>query len=230
MLLVSDDLAGVGGQRPQQIVFLARQADRLPFHRHQPLGQVDLKPVGAHHRLVAAGRADLAQGGAHARHQLAHAEGLGDVVVGAAIEGLHLVALVRSHRQHDDRHGGPFTHAGDHLHAVQVGQTEVEHHQVRLVDRRRPDGGVGVLGLYHGIAVGVEAGLEEPADLRFVVDDQDLGVAGGVVGHGGCLSQGTGASSSKSSGSLPAGTRTGRRTRNTLPWFGPSLSASMVPP
>ena len=65
--------------------------------------------------------------------QLVHAERLGDVVVGAGVEGGHLVGLGVAHRQHDDRHLGPAPQARDHLDAVDAGQAEVEDHHVGVV-------------------------------------------------------------------------------------------------
>ena len=47
------------------------------------------------------------QMGAHARQQLAHAERLDQVVVGAGVEGFDLVAFVGACRQHEDRRSPP---------------------------------------------------------------------------------------------------------------------------
>jgi hypothetical protein len=85
------------------------------------------------------GRAVMAERDAHAGEQLAHAEGLGQVVVGASVEGRDLVVLGAPRRQHDDRDLRPPAQATDQVDAVAVGQAEVEEHQVRgvLGDRVR---------------------------------------------------------------------------------------------
>src|SRR5207237_1541162 len=57
----------------------------------------------------------VAQRRAHARQELPHAEGLGDVVVGAGIERLDLGALLVARGKHDDRHRGPLADVADEL-------------------------------------------------------------------------------------------------------------------
>ena len=54
-------------------------------------------------RLVRLGAARAAQQRLHARHELAHAERLGQVVVGADLERVHLVVLGAARRDDQDR-------------------------------------------------------------------------------------------------------------------------------
>ena len=106
------------------------------------------------------------------REQLLHAERLRDVVVGARVERRDLVGLRFAHRQHDHRHVAERAHPPDHLGAVDVGQPEVEQHQVgRLL------GGADhafLAGADRGdlVAVRLEARAQRAPDLRLVVDDQ----------------------------------------------------------
>ena len=75
-----------------------------------------------------------------ARHQLAHAERLGQVVVGAAVEPEHLVHLVAPRGQHQDGHVGIARVAPDgaaERDAVEPGQHQVEHDEVEAVGRGR---------------------------------------------------------------------------------------------
>ena len=83
----------------------------------------------------------------HARQQLAGAERLDEVVVGAGVERLDLVLLAGAGRQHEDGHVRPGAQVADQVDAVAVRQAEVEHDQVRparacldqaALARRRP--------------------------------------------------------------------------------------------
>ena len=85
-------------------------------------------------RLVAAQR------GADAGQQLVHAERLGDIVVGARVEGGHLVGLGVADRQHDDRDLRPSPEAADDLGAVDVGKPEIEEDDVGMRGRRLAEG------------------------------------------------------------------------------------------
>ena len=62
----------------------------------------------------------------HPRHQLVHAEGLGDVVVRAGVERGDLLRLDDASRQDDDGHAGRFAKTAADLGAIQVWQAKVE--------------------------------------------------------------------------------------------------------
>ena len=117
-----------------------------------------------------------------AAHQLAQAERLRQVVVGAELEADDLVDLVVARREHEDRRlRAGRTHAAEHLEAVDAGQADVEDDEVRgLVDGEleallaRPGDGDLVALLLEGV-------LDPASDGVLVFDDQDGG------GHGGML-------------------------------------------
>ena len=71
--------------------------------------------------------------GPDAGQHLAHAERLGDVVVGAELEAEHAVELVAARGDHDDRHVGRCADRPAHVAPVHVGQAEVEQHHVVAV-------------------------------------------------------------------------------------------------
>ena len=81
--------------------------------------------------------------GLDAQDQLAHAEGLDHVVVGAQLEEDHAVDLVTASRDHDDRHGGPLAQLLAHHAPVHVRQAEVEQHEVALASGQRFGAGPG---------------------------------------------------------------------------------------
>ena len=122
--------AGMRDQQRQQ-----PELDRGQVHRRPPRA-----PRGGRGRphvaevdtgsSVCRGATLRAAARAHARQQLADAERLGQVVVGAGVERRDLVVLAAARRQHDDRHRRPLAQVADEVDAVAVGQSEVEQHQV----------------------------------------------------------------------------------------------------
>ena len=98
--------------------------------------------------------AGSAQHGEHPGADLARAERLGEVVVGADLQADEPVDLLGAGGQHHDVGVGGLPDAAAHLDAVEVGQVEVEGHQVGV---ELGDGGDGVAAV--GAAVDVEVGL-----------------------------------------------------------------------
>lgn len=89
----------------------------------------DLERPGVVRRAIGA-----AKDGAEARHELAGAEGLGDVVVRARVEATDLVGLLALRGQHDDRHERIVTpDLLAHLVPVQIGEHQIEEHRVGLL-------------------------------------------------------------------------------------------------
>ena len=114
----------------------------------------------------------VAQGGAQPGEQLVHAERLGDVVVGAEIERLHLAGFVTATREHDD--GNALVAGANGLQQIEplrVGQAEIENDQVgRLVEQieRR----LAVRRLDDLITLRGEAHAQQLADRWLVIDHQ----------------------------------------------------------
>ena len=77
--------------------------------------------------LGAGGSADAANRRADAGDQLARAEGLGDIVVGAQFERLHLILFLIAHRQHQDRQpGSEGANAAQRFNAADAGHIHIE--------------------------------------------------------------------------------------------------------
>jgi hypothetical protein len=119
---------------------------------------------------VVAGAA--AQHRVHAQHQLAGAEGLGDVVVGTGLETEHAVLLGAERGEQDDRHVTGKTQAAAHLEAVHPGHHHVEDQQVGAPACVLGERGGTVAGLSDVVARGEEVGHDHLADGDVVVDDQ----------------------------------------------------------
>ncbi len=105
--------------------------------------------------------------------QLAQAERLGDVVVGAELEPDDLVELGILGRQHHDRHArlGP-DDAAD-LDPGQLGEHQVEQDEVRALGTELDQRLAAVGGRHDPESVGLERVDERLAQGRLVVDDED---------------------------------------------------------
>src|SRR5262249_32644442 len=109
--LARDGAALLADEEREDLPLEVREADLLLLAVELEALEVDLALA----ELVAGGRgrrrrllvllvgALAAEVSAHARDELAHAEGLRDVVVGAELEAEDLVALVRARREEDHR-------------------------------------------------------------------------------------------------------------------------------
>src|SRR5271165_2216247 len=113
-----------------------------------------------------------AQRSANAGQQFATAERLGDVVIGSGIQRLDLAALLAANREHDDRDLRNFAELAAQLDAVHVRHSEVGDHQVGDEVLHDFERGFTVVGHANLIALGAEAGAQDPRNLRLVVDNQ----------------------------------------------------------
>ena len=135
---MGDDLAGVAGQKGQQVELPGGQLHRRPPQVDAAPGEVDPERADLEDGRLLGHRPPgaMAEGDPEAGLELGHSEGLGDEVVGAGVERLHLAGLGAVGRQDDDRHIGPGPEPAAHLHAVEVRQPEVEDDDVGIVDHR----------------------------------------------------------------------------------------------
>ena len=108
-----------------------------------------------------------------ARHQLARAERLGQVVVGADREADDLVDLLGAGGQHQDVGVRELADPPADLQAVDAGQHQVEDDQVRARVAGQREGGRAVAGRQDVVAVAFEVALDELDQVLLVVDDED---------------------------------------------------------
>jgi hypothetical protein len=133
--------------------------------------QVDLDIAELEHRaerrthILAASR-----GGAHARQELSDAERLGQVVVGAGIQGLDLVLLAHASGQHDHRNLRPAAQIAQEPHPIAVRQTQIEDDQIGLASAGIRQPLTHGLGLDDAPAFGLERRAHEAPDLPLVLD------------------------------------------------------------
>src|SRR5262249_6708713 len=189
-----------------------------------------------HQRLTRRGPRGVPQRGAYARQQLSDAEWLGDVVVGAGVEGLDLGLLARARREHDDRHRRPAADAPDDFHAVDVGQPEVDDREIRLVAAGGGGTALAAFRLHHAIAFRGERAAQEPADLRLILDDEHRGAR---LAHCRAAATSRGICGASSSGKLKRKAappevapsfRGGRRSAQMLPPCSRTIARQMARP
>ena len=156
-------------------------ADAVAVPRHAPALEVDDQVLAAQ-RAAGLGVGQLAVGAAQQRldaaDQLADAERLDEVVIGAHLEPDHLVDLVRARGEEEDRRARLAPQLAEHLEAVDPGQPDVEHHEV---GRRVGEVGEGVLAGRldgHRVALALEGHLDAARDGGLVLHDHD------GAGHG----------------------------------------------
>ncbi len=153
----------------QQGPLTARQGDRLAV-QPEPLGR-RFEPQAAvlDHRRGAAGGA--AHQGVQAGHQLVQVKGFHQVVIGAGVQSRHPVLDAVPGGEHQHRLVPPqAAPARQQRQPVLVGQTQIEHHQVK---GGTVQGGVGIGGAGHpghGKAVGLKTGLHAVAEQGVVFD------------------------------------------------------------
>ncbi len=115
-----------------------------------------------------------AQQGLDAGLQLARAEGLGDVVIGAEFEADHPIRLVGGGSQHDDGHLGGATDLLAEGKAILAGHHDVQNDQVRAVLGELLAHLVTLCRRQYLKARPGQVFIEQLADLLVVIDDQQL--------------------------------------------------------
>ena len=96
-----------------------------PSRRTARAGEVNFKTVQVHAWFLASG-VGSSQLCVQTGHEFARPKRLGDVVVGAGLKRAHLLVFVAHGRKQDHWHRAPFAQAPAYLHAVAVGQHELD--------------------------------------------------------------------------------------------------------
>src|SRR5579862_3922379 len=191
---------------------------------NQALGEIDLYVTETEDRRTLVGGADLAsQDGPNACEQLADAERLCQVIIGACVQGVHLLALAHTRREHDQRHDGPGPQIADEIDPVAIWQSKVQDDDVGI---SRPAFDQSLLdrsGLEDLPALRFQRDADEPANLRFVLDQHRDGRNGAHVSE-----RCTPPSTDSSGGGMSGGVPRGRVKRNCAP--PPGFSCAQMRP
>ena len=115
----------------------------------------------------------------HPAPELADRERLRDVVVRSELEPDHLVELVVTRGEHDDRHGAACAQAAADLEPVELREHQVEHDEIDVLAREALQRLLAVTRLEHAEALVLERIRQELLDGFLVVDQKD----GGGVWH-----------------------------------------------
>ena len=176
--VVGEHLAGVDAQQLQDLELVLGEVDLLPVQEHLVLGDVHRQVLDVVDVLLGPlaqpQAVGPAQGGAHPGQHLRHAEGLDDVVVRPHVQGLHLFRLPVPGGDDDDR--GLLGQAAEllkDLHAVHVGQPQVQQDQVGAVGEKQGEPLLPAEGRNGFIVVGVQRPADKVADGALIFDDQD---------------------------------------------------------
>ena len=174
-LVARERLAGVGQEEAQQVELARGEREPTAAEGGGVLGRVhDQVAVGD-------GASDAATGPlpgppqdrVDPEHELARAERLGHVVVGAALEPDHPVGLGAEGGQHDHRQ---VVAAGAQpladLETVDARQHQVEDHQVGGTVAQQCERALAVGGLVHLVPGGPQVGDHDLADRHVVIDHQ----------------------------------------------------------
>ena len=170
-------LVGVLREQQQQLVLDGREVDGLTCPRHLASREVqgELTEDQNLSRRSGVTAIGVAERDPHAREQLVHAEGLGEVVVGPGVQPRDAVFQPVERRQHQHgqrRLGG--AHALEHGQAVDHGQPEVEHADVEMLLEQQELGHCAV-GCHLDLEAGLgQAGAERIGQDQIVFGEQQL--------------------------------------------------------
>src|SRR5262245_12410142 len=124
----------MAGQRREQSILDGREVHLLPLDQDPSLAEVHLELARLEDGLVLGALRPLGptESGPDAGEELADAEGLAEVVVGAGVESSHLGGLLLARGDDYQRHAGPRPQPPDDLETVHVRQAEIEDDQIGL--------------------------------------------------------------------------------------------------
>ncbi len=115
---------------------------------------------------------------AEAGEEFAAAERLGQVVIGAGVEGGDFLRFAVAHGENEHGKLAPLAEAAEDLEAGHVGEAEIEDDGVGAEDGGFVEAEGAGGGFAHTVTGGFEGEAKEAADLNLVVDDEDVGFGG----------------------------------------------------
>src|SRR5215210_3097452 len=163
------------GQGHQELELGVGKVDLFAAGRHPAARQVDPESiVGQLVRALARRYRRPAHDRPDARHKLPDGERLGYIIVSPELEADDPVYLVVAGCQHDDGHVALRPDPPYDLGAVELGEHDVEHDQVRLEGLERFQSGLAVTGDLDLESLALEGMREHLLERRLVVDQKDL--------------------------------------------------------
>src|SRR5579872_620961 len=155
----------------QQAVFMRRHLDWIASYADAAGAGVERNRPAGQLRLGMAGRA--AQQRANARQNLFEVKRLCDIVVGAGVKTLNLVAPAIARGEDQDRHRAAVASPGfQHRDAVHLGQTDIEHHRVIRLAIAEEVPLFAVEGAVNHISGVRQRRRELAIEIRIILDDK----------------------------------------------------------
>lgn len=170
-LAVGEDLAAMNHEQTKQGIFGRSQFDFRATSSHDPGGQIDFQ-VSEGEQGVGRLTLGMAHGGTQPREQLACAEGLGHIIIGARIERVDFIVFVVSDCEHDHRNTAPFPEPFEDLEAIHIRQTQIEQDNVRPSLRGLRKTFIPIGGIEDPVTVRLEPDAKQATYLRLVVNDE----------------------------------------------------------
>ena len=132
-----------------------------------------VQPQVPQHQRRGAARRPAPHQRAHPGEQLLALERLDEIVVGAGVESLDTIVEIGPGREDQDRDVVVLAQSAKHLDAVELGQPEVEDHQVRHELGRRNERLVAVARAADLVSLLAQRAAQDVGDLLVVLDDED---------------------------------------------------------
>ena len=115
-----------------------------------------------------------AENGTDTSQQFLRAKGLGDIVIRAQIQRLHLVPLVGAGGEHDDGYSVRLSHLLNQTHAISVRQTEIQNDEIRMMGGVHHHAERTGFRAEHLIVAGFQIGFDKASDVGLVLYDQNF--------------------------------------------------------
>ena len=125
--------------------------------------------------LIRRHRLPVPHRGAEPRGKLARAERFGKIVVRPGLQAPDDLLLRVSHRKDQDRHASPLADAPQHLFSVKVRKSKIKDDRLGTIHGRMRNPFLAAGGLSYLVPLCLQRDLQQPAHLRFIVDDEDDG-------------------------------------------------------
>jgi hypothetical protein len=170
---VGEDAVGTVHEKQEEIEFFGSEVDLGAAHADSAAGRVDVEVADGDFGGCGLFVGGFTKVGADAGEEFGHAEGLGDVVVGALVERGDLHGFLLADGEDDD---GGFSNAADgagELDAAHFRHGEVGDDEVGRDGAEELEGFEAVICYGDFVAAALEGGAEDAGDLALVVDDED---------------------------------------------------------
>src|SRR5258708_36643318 len=157
-------------EEQQEFVFLRSQFDQPPSSPYLPSGLIEFQvsiDKGFTSCLVAS------QLRPDPRQQFVEREGLGEIVVSAAVQSVHLIRDLVAGREHNDREIVVEPQTTAHLEPIEPWHGDIQEHKVRLMCPSSGQARLAIHGSIHLEPLIGEAPLDQWDEMRVVVHQQD---------------------------------------------------------